>query len=497
MAGDRADVVDLRRLAAGARAWLWPALLLLLALSLRFFCLGAPSLWIDEGYSLQDAHALTPEATYRPLYYLLLRLWAPLGNGEAWLRTPSALSNAGAVLLLYLLARRLAGARVAILAALIMTLSTPELDHAQEVRMYALGGLLSLGAVALLRHWHESRRLPSLAGHLVVAALALGTTPVALLMVVPAVACAAWHERHERRDLAWLVGAWLAVLPALLPLAPAAAGALARLMSARRLSSWPPVAELAYLPAKLLISPIGFLGGERTMTALFGTLGVLCLVLLALAALPLDRGPASRQGMLLVAWFALPCVVVFVVARTVVPLWTTRYFLALGPVLYVALALGLERALRLARGAGGALAAFVLAVMAVRVAFYFLEPQREDWRGAVAFANAVAMPGDVVWTGGPGPAVIWSFYDRSGLPTRDLWTGGAADLGVGPSAAAEGTAPRHRGRALLVLRTTLQPSQVLSLPGLRAPGSRLLGSFQSGWVTAMVVAPGGSSEHQH
>jgi len=228
VAGEHVELGGSRVHRAASRTWLVPGLLLLLALSLRCFRLGAPSLWYDEGATLRDVPELSSHARYRPLYYLLLRLWAPLGSGEAWLRIPSAVASAGSVLLLYLLARRLAGTRAAVLAALLMTLSVQELNHAQEVRMYAPGTLLALGAVALLWRWYERRRPPGLVGHIVVAALALATTPVTLLLIVPAAAYVAWRLRRERRDQAWLAGMWLALLAALLPLAPAAAGALAR-----------------------------------------------------------------------------------------------------------------------------------------------------------------------------------------------------------------------------------------------------------------------------
>ena len=43
-----------------------------------------------------------------------------------------------AVVFFYLLARRLAGAAVALVASLIMVVAVPELDHSQEVRMYTM-----------------------------------------------------------------------------------------------------------------------------------------------------------------------------------------------------------------------------------------------------------------------------------------------------------------------------------------------------------------------
>ena len=465
-------------------------LLAVLALTLRCFRLGEPSLWYDEGNSLRDAGELTAHAAYRPLYYLLLRVWAPLGSGEAWLRIPSAVASAGSVLLLYFLARRLAGTRAAVLAALLMTLSVQELDHAQEVRMYALGSLLSLGAVSLLWRWYEHRRLPALAGHGGVAALALATTPVTLLLIAPAVVYAVWRLRGERRDLARLAGVSLALLAALLSLAPAVAGTLARVGSSPRPPSWPPAVELLYLPAKVLIAPIGFLAREPAVTALFRVFGVCCLALLALAALARRRGPAPRLGAMLAMWFVLPSVAVFLVARTVLPFWTTRYFLALAPVLYLALALGVEHVLQRARGVGIALAAFVLGVLAVRTAYYYVEPQREDWRAAVAFVNAVAMPGDVVWLGGSGVAAIWAYYDRSGLPTRDAWTGDPAGTGGMPSTAAAGSAFARGGRILLVRRLATAISRDPAVAGLLPPGTRRLGSYRAGWATAQVLVPG-------
>ena len=482
---------------AGARRWLWAALLLALALSLRFYRLGASSLWIDEGASLRDARELTANAAYRPLYYLVLRLWSPLGAGEAWLRAPSALCSAGSVLLLYLLARRVAGTRPAVLAALLMALSVQELDHAQEVRMYAMATFLSLASVLALLCWHGRRGLSSLAAYHAFTLLGVATSPSTLLLVVPAAGYAAWHLRHDRRALACLSGGWAAVGLALVPLAVAASRGLALFASIRDSSLRPHLAELAYLPAKLLVSPIGFLAHAGSMMALFRGVGVCCLALLALAAFGAGRDQAVRQGRLFALWFGLPCAGLFLLATTVTPLWTARYFLPLAPVVYLLLAIGLERLIHLSRPAGAAVTAFVLATLAVRLAFYFVEPQREDWRATVAWANAIARPGDVVCLPETSAAAVWVFYDRSGVPTRELTTSILVAGGVEEFlAAALRQRPLHLGRTLLVTRRPPATEAFeAALTTRLAERGRLLGAFRTGPLTVRVMLPDSRKVH--
>ncbi|MFZ2358584.1 MAG: hypothetical protein WA040_04505, partial [Anaerolineae bacterium] len=81
----------------------WLGLLTLAALALRLWGLGSRALLPDEGSSLY--YSQLPLATllwslcdpHPPGYYLLLRAVAALGQGEAWLRLPSALAGALAV----------------------------------------------------------------------------------------------------------------------------------------------------------------------------------------------------------------------------------------------------------------------------------------------------------------------------------------------------------------------------------------------------------------
>lgn len=86
-----------------------------------------------------------------PLFFLLIKAWSAFVPFDAaWLRVPSALFSALAVWPLFLLAQRLGGIRVALVAALLFTLNNYHYGFAHEVRTYALFTLLSVLSMWLL-----------------------------------------------------------------------------------------------------------------------------------------------------------------------------------------------------------------------------------------------------------------------------------------------------------------------------------------------------------
>lgn len=86
-----------------------------------------------------------------PLYFLLIKAWSATAPFEvAWLRVPSALFSALTVWPLYLLARRLGGSRVALIASLLYTLNNYHYGFAHEVRAYSLFALLATTGMWLL-----------------------------------------------------------------------------------------------------------------------------------------------------------------------------------------------------------------------------------------------------------------------------------------------------------------------------------------------------------
>ena len=141
------------------------ALLLVLALALRLYRLDGQSLWNDEGTSValaaRDLATITRNAAHDihpPLYYYALHFWVKLwGNSEVAVRSLSALYGALTVLIVYGLARRLYGWRVAIVAGALAAISPLQVYYSQEARMYAqvtlLGALGISAAAGLGLYW--------------------------------------------------------------------------------------------------------------------------------------------------------------------------------------------------------------------------------------------------------------------------------------------------------------------------------------------------------
>jgi len=129
-------------------------LAVMLAFALDVYRLDGQSLWYDEGVSAFMVHRDVPailDAAARdihpPLYYLLLRLWAPFaGASEFALRFPSTLASVASVALLARLAGRLWGGGPALFAALFLAIAPFGVAYAQEARMYALVATLVLAS---------------------------------------------------------------------------------------------------------------------------------------------------------------------------------------------------------------------------------------------------------------------------------------------------------------------------------------------------------------
>ncbi len=138
---------------------LWPlALAILVGTGLRFYHLGANSLWIDElatldiaRHSLRDIPRLSSSDNFiPPLYFVLVHSSLRfLGESEVSLRLWSALAGIGTIPIVWLLTAVIARDRTAAhLAAGLLAINPLHLWYSQEGRPYAL--LLLFGCCALL-----------------------------------------------------------------------------------------------------------------------------------------------------------------------------------------------------------------------------------------------------------------------------------------------------------------------------------------------------------
>lgn len=135
-------------------------LIILLGTFLRFFLLTNKSLWLDEGYSLYYSQGSNAQQVinrffeadtgdrFQPFYYLVLYYWRQLfGNSEFAVRSLSALSGVGAVIVLFLTALQTYGKKHAIWLVLFLSVSSYAIYYSQQTRAYAL--LLFLASLQL------------------------------------------------------------------------------------------------------------------------------------------------------------------------------------------------------------------------------------------------------------------------------------------------------------------------------------------------------------
>jgi len=199
----------LRRLSAWPRERAWFAGILLLALALRVWDLGARSLWFDEAteYWVATAplsglaDAVRTGSGDPPLFSFLLHFWMKLGTSEAWLRLLSVAASVTGVAGLFVLGRRLGGLPTAIAAGVLAAVNTPDIRYAQDLGQYALMlATVSWSWVALHGLWNEGGRKWTVAWS-IIACLATTAYYAAACTVLVPFGCAL-AEALVRRDRA-------------------------------------------------------------------------------------------------------------------------------------------------------------------------------------------------------------------------------------------------------------------------------------------------------
>src|ERR1700730_17458954 len=124
--------------------------------ALRFSTLGVQSFWLDEAVTHRLVsgslgamfRAIPHSESTPPLYYVLAWVWVRIfGAHEVGLRSFSAVFGTATIVLIALVARRVAGERAAVAAAALAAANPLLIWYSQEARAYAL--LVALCALSL------------------------------------------------------------------------------------------------------------------------------------------------------------------------------------------------------------------------------------------------------------------------------------------------------------------------------------------------------------
>ena len=188
-----------------------------LALWLRVVALGRDGLWLDEIYSASFANlsALgTMVATFLydphpPLYYLQLNAWGRLGHGDIWLLLNSVSWSAATLLAIFLGTTRQFGSISGLIALCFCAVMGSEVFFADELRMYAMYGCLSVLSWIAANRLRSDYRLRTALPLIVILAI-LGAIHSASILAISAALLYALPEGN-RQQVRRLLPTWLGI----------------------------------------------------------------------------------------------------------------------------------------------------------------------------------------------------------------------------------------------------------------------------------------------
>ncbi|HEV7563233.1 MAG TPA: glycosyltransferase family 39 protein [Solirubrobacterales bacterium] len=418
---------------------------MLLGALLRFATLDLQSYRYDEAVTVgrvlhpslfSTLSAVPHSESTPPLYYLVAWIWSrPLGTGEVWMRSLSALAGTASIVVVYLAALALPlPRRAGLIAAAAVAVSPVLIWFSQDARAYALVFLLTALSFLFFARARRGGAGRDLAWWATFSALAIATHYFAGFVV--AAEAALLLLGGDRRRVA------VAILP--IVLAAALLVPIAREQTANAHVSWisqqPLDQRLERAGAKLLGADNGDEHGSRQPGPI--PLGVPVALALAALALLLWRGDRDeRRGAGIAALVgggaaAIPLLLALLGAdyfdgRNLLP--------AMMPLLIV---LGAGFGVRRAGRVGLALAAaFCLCSLAFTIEIDRLPRlQREDLRNAAAEVGSLS-PGMAVVTSRYAGSQPLRYYLEAQIATKALPPLREIDL-VGSAAAADRNARR-------------------------------------------------------
>jgi mannosyltransferase len=282
-------------------------------------------IWSDENLAVQ-VFTLRPSEmlprievaeTNPPLYFLFAAPWERVfGDGDFALRALPALFGIATIPVVYAAGSALASKRAGLIAAAITAASPLMIWYSQEVRPYALFGLLSALSFLCFVQVLKANGSRWLWGWAIASALAISTHYFAALLFVIEAAWLLWSRREERLDVALASAAVGVAGLALLPLAVAQQG----------LTNW---IELVDFGERLAQIPEHFLVG---MSSPWGWLAPLVAAVVAVAVVygfaRVDR-PTLRAASIAGGVFGAGIVIVLVAAALGEDVINTRNLICL------------------------------------------------------------------------------------------------------------------------------------------------------------------------
>ncbi len=358
-----------------------------LAAVLSLLFIGDKCLWIDEGASIyfaHDASHLWERLVHREanmwLYYLLLSLWLRLGDSEAVARSLSALFATASVPLIYVLGRRLFGARAGAIAALLLASHAFLIRYAQEARGYALLLFLVVFSSYFLVKAVDEGSWGGWVGHGITMGLAIHAHFFAALVYLAHLISAALAGKKAGRGKGLLLSTAI-IIVFLVPIA------LLQPLTGSQTHGVPPLTFGLFYRFFIRIA-----GGGRSLLLLYLIFSVLALVFMVW---PRAERTSSRERwhyLFLLTWTAVPVAAAAVFSLLVTPMFVERYLIISLPPLVLLAGAGIARVRP--RWLYVPILLLFLGGSARYLNHWYGQTVKADWRGATAYVLSQAHPGD-------------------------------------------------------------------------------------------------------
>ena len=413
----------------------------LLAFALRYYRIGEAGYWQDEAYTLRyltyfmwhilDLRVPAIESV-PPLYFVLATPWSWLtGLSELALRFFSLAFGLLSVPLLYQIGRRLAGARVGALAALILALNPFNIWYSRDARFYSMAVFLALLSFVLFldlldRRPREGRRRWVAFGLVTLLGIYAHYYHLGILAAQDVLFVLLQQRQLHRvkpliaTNIAVGVGFGLWVLRTSWDKVAVMGGG----------SQWPTLPEAAvgtaieYTVGRFIDPPLA-----EPLTVAFLALALLGAVALAFGALPLPgRSPVGRRGraLIVVGWLAIPILGVlafFPISGRFT--FHARYFIMISPPLYLLAAAAIARLARPWLPLGALALAAVSGVLLWSDYRAVTDPRfaNPNYRLVAAHIEAHERPGDVIVARNDWAFLPFGHYYHGAAPlhTAGIW----------------------------------------------------------------------------
>ncbi len=400
-----------------------------IGLAMRFYQLGAQSLWVDEINQTRIA-GLVDSAGFgvvaehdnvAPLSHWMLGAWIQAGGtSETWVRMPSVLAGGLTIVLMFVLGRQLFSSRVGLLAAAITACSPLNVWYSQDARMYALLMCFSVGI--MLAFWQATTGRGTWRAWLaltVVTVLGVYTHQFSALL---SIGCGIYLVYRvgvrSRMWWYWFVSQAVAALFYVPWLVHSA-------QFVRNPAGVPKPGQLLWVPYNVFTFLFGFSFGpsvrqlheDASLAALQPYLFVLLPLVLATAWLGLAgireglRFEHRAAGQFCVVCLVSPILLTLLATTFAAINYNVRYTLAAYPAFVLLLSLGVLRVWKSPAGIASVAAVATVVLMSLGSLYHDGRYSKEDYRGAAKFLRSHINPSDVCVVSSSSAWVPLNFYD--------------------------------------------------------------------------------------